>query len=255
MCTLFIAIHQHPDFPLLIVGNRDEFYARPTAALALRDGVYAGKDLKQGGYWLAVNKQTGQFAALTNVRQQGWVVEGEPISRGHLVKNFVEHQYLIQDYIEQLSAEDGRYEGFNLLLGSVAGEVACYSNVTGRTHYLQSGLYGLSNASLDAPWPKLLKGKQALNDLLTQDYVKEDTLLKLLKNRHVYTDKQLPSTGVPLRLERMLSALFIASPVYGTRSSALISVRANNEVRFVEQTYGLMGRTKGRKTEVFTLPR
>jgi uncharacterized protein with NRDE domain len=47
----------------------------------------------------------------------------------------------------------------------------------------------------------------------------------------------LPDTGIGLEWERILSSMFIASPVYGTRSSSLLLVDRKRHVTFIERTY------------------
>ena len=52
MCIIFAAVQQHPDYPLIIAANRDEFYARPTAPSSFwhtHPDMLAGKDLSGGG--------------------------------------------------------------------------------------------------------------------------------------------------------------------------------------------------------------
>ena len=52
-----------------MAGNRDEFHARPTAALAPwqdETSVIGGRDLRSGGGWAAVDR-TGRLAVVTNV--------------------------------------------------------------------------------------------------------------------------------------------------------------------------------------------
>ncbi|HCH0557068.1 TPA: NRDE family protein, partial [Pseudomonas aeruginosa] len=70
MCLVAIAWKTHPRWRLVLAGNRDEFHARPTAALAPwadRPGVVAGRDLRSGGSWAGVGPQ-GRMAVVTNVR-------------------------------------------------------------------------------------------------------------------------------------------------------------------------------------------
>ena len=70
MCVVAFAWNAHPRWRLLLAGNRDEFHARPTAALAAWDdgsGIVAGRDLEAGGTWLGVDGR-GRCALVTNVR-------------------------------------------------------------------------------------------------------------------------------------------------------------------------------------------
>ena len=50
-------------------------------------------------------------------------------------------------------------------------------------------------------------------------------------------DHELPSTGVPLDFERLLSSRFIRSPDYGTRACSVVTIGINNQVSFEEQNY------------------
>ncbi|MGB8636256.1 MAG: NRDE family protein, partial [Rhodanobacteraceae bacterium] len=57
MCLIAFAWNVHPRWRLLLLGNRDEFHARPTATLARWPGapeMLAGKDLQAGGTWMGL---------------------------------------------------------------------------------------------------------------------------------------------------------------------------------------------------------
>jgi len=59
MCLIVLAWQAHPDYPLLVAANRDEFFARPSAAAAFWDdapAVFAGRDLQAGGSWLGITR-------------------------------------------------------------------------------------------------------------------------------------------------------------------------------------------------------
>jgi uncharacterized protein with NRDE domain len=87
---------------------------------------------------------------------------------------------------------------------------------------LRPGLYGLCNASLDTPWPKLRSAKQQLEALLTTDKIDIDQLKALASDRSVVEDKLLPNTGISMAWEKSLSAEFIALESYGTRAKPII---------------------------------
>ncbi|MDR3416990.1 MAG: NRDE family protein, partial [Nevskia sp.] len=71
MCLIAFAWNAHPDYALALAANRDEFHARPSAALGHwpdAPAVAGGRDLREGGSWLALHRE-GRFAAVTNVRE------------------------------------------------------------------------------------------------------------------------------------------------------------------------------------------
>jgi len=65
----------------------------------------------------------------------------------------------------------------------------------------------------------------------------EESLFALLMDRHVPQDSQLPDTGVNLEWERILSPMFITSPVYGTRSSTILLIGKNRRIKLMEKVY------------------
>jgi uncharacterized protein with NRDE domain len=92
---------------LLLVANRDEYYRRPSQKAfywkpehidIVDDGIntnsfgsneiYAGKDLLQGGTWLACSNN-GRFATITNFHCEEDQHRLYPWSRGEIVSMFV----------------------------------------------------------------------------------------------------------------------------------------------------------------------
>ena len=70
MCLIVFAWHAHPDYPLILAGNRDEFYSRrtrPAAWWGQAVSLLAGQDEEAGGTWFGITRR-GRLAALTNVR-------------------------------------------------------------------------------------------------------------------------------------------------------------------------------------------
>ena len=239
MCLILIAYRRHPRYPLLVAANRDEFHDRPTAPLAFWDDlpqIIAGRDLKEGGTWMGIDR-TGRFAAITNYRDPSRASPNAP-SRGHLVSNFLRSAEPARVYLDRLAPKARAYNGFNLVLGDAEG-LFYYSNCdSGEFRALVPGLYGLSNHLLDTPWPKLERGRRALRQLLDrQPDPTPDELLELLADRTLAPDSDLPRTGVPLEWERWLSPIFIDAPGYGTRSSTALRVDAGGRAWLVETTW------------------
>jgi uncharacterized protein with NRDE domain len=246
MCLILLAWKAHPEFPLVVAANRDEFFARPTAPADFWPDVpniLAGRDLQGGGTWLGVTRD-GRFAALTNFRDPGQVRAAAP-SRGELVARFLRGEDSSTQYTAWLSAVAGGYNGFNLVYGDLA-ELHYFSNCGDRPHRLAPGIYGLSNHLLDTPWPKVERGKSALSAAL-HALPDEGPLLALLRDDAVARDEDLPRTGVSLAWERLLSAAFVRSADYGTRSSTLLRGDADGTLDFTEIGFDSEAREIGRR--------
>ena len=243
MCLVLVALTSHPEYPLVLAANRDEFYDRPTAPAQLWEdapSVLAGRDLKAGGTWLGVDVR-GRLGAVTNYRQ-GERESPAPRSRGLLVSEFLTGDTATFQYMERVQREAGLYNGFNLIAGD-AGGLFYFSNRQGRVRNLGPGVYGLSNHLLDTPWPKVASTKSVFHALLTGrgSGLSED-LFGLLSDRNRPGDDLLPSTGVAPEWERLLSSAFIASDHYGTRSCTVVLVNRDGGVTFTERSFGPGGK-------------
>jgi uncharacterized protein with NRDE domain len=242
MCLALIALNSHPDYPLIVAANRDEFYDRPTAPAAFwadAPSVLAGRDLRAGGTWLGIDRR-GRFAAVTNYRQ-GQQESPAPRSRGHLVSEFLTTNTGAHEYIEHVRSDAALYNTFNLIAGDAAGLIY-YSDRDGRVRTLARGVYGLSNHLLDTPWPKVTLTKTAFGAVLNGGTSDPTTdLLALLSDRNRPADDLLPATGVGPEWERLLSSAFIASDDYGTRSSTVVLVGRDGGIVFIERTFGPRG--------------
>lgn len=235
MCLIVFAWKQNLDFPLLLAANRDEFYARPALPAAWWEDaphIYAGKDLQAGGTWMGINKQ-GRFAAITNIRN-GESKKNHAPSRGEIVADYLRDNISAATYLTSLALNARLYAGFNLLIGD-AHEVFWFSNDgVNSAKSLQPGVYGLSNGSLDTPWPKVLKVKKQFTNLIQQPTA-DEVYFDMLSDTTRAEDHQLPQTGVSLEWERLLSSVCITSPAYGTRVSSLIKIPANGTATLTER--------------------
>ena len=236
MCLLAIAWQQHADYPLVVCANRDEFYQRPTQPAHFwndHPNIFAGRDLEAGGSWLGINT-SGRFAALTNIRSPQRHQDNAR-SRGQLVSDFLSTDMPVDDYVEHLDELGFLYNGFNLLFCD-RDRLMYYSNHGRGAQILGPGVYALSNAALDTPWPKTLAAKQSLR-LWLQSPQPVSQLAILLNNRDKAADEDLPSTGISLDNERSLSAQFIRTGNYGTRSTTGLIVDSAGNAEFFEQSY------------------
>lgn len=238
MCLIVFAWKVIPGLPLVAAANRDEFYDRPAAPAHWwhdHPQVCAGRDLRGGGTWLGINRD-GRFGALTNIRAPEERRSDAP-SRGALVADYLKGSASPLEYIERLRQGADDFNGFNLLVGDEE-TLIWYSN---RAHDdprngqpLQPGIYGLSNDRLDAPWPKVVRTKAQFASMLCQG-APEEAYFEMLSDTTRASDCRLPKTGVSLEMERLLSAVCIESPNYGTRVSTVVHVQADRAVALNER--------------------
>lgn len=236
MCLIAFAYRVHPEFPLILIANRDEFYTRPTKPLAPWDEdphVLGGRDLQSGGSWLGITA-TGRIAAVTNYREMPLVTPGAR-SRGALVGAYLTGGAPPGSYAKKLSVRASMYPGFNLLVGD-RDELWYVTNRGGAPTPVEPGFHALSNHVLDTPWPKVQRSRAALEAALDGGAPTDEALFAILADDAAAGDADLPDTGVGIEKERWLSPVFIRTPEYGTRSSTLVRMSARG-VRIVERSW------------------
>lgn len=246
MCLMVFAWRSHPDYPLVVAANRDEFYARrtrPASWWGHAVSVLAGHDEEAGGTWLGITRR-GRFAALTNVRAPNERNPHAP-SRGTLVLSALQAPETPATWFESNAPRMNAYNAFNLLVGDVGPvdnavaepRLDYFSNRGGETaRALAPGVYGLSNGYLDTPWPKVARAVGGFACSIASR-VDVERLVRLLENRELARDAELPSTGVPYEWERALSAIQIRANGYGTRTSTVLTVRNDGLTTYFERTY------------------
>ncbi|WP_295641039.1 NRDE family protein [uncultured Methylibium sp.] len=233
MCLVALALDQDRRFPLVLASNRDEFFDRPAARLGwwTPEGggseILSGRDLQAGGTWLGLSA-AGRLALVTNVRDPARHDPAAP-SRGELVPRWLHSELPLDRFWMQVALSG--YNGFNLIAADFArGDCFWASSAAALPRRLERGLYGLSNALLDTPWPKVARLKAGVQAAIGSVGADDDVdllatrLFDALGDRSLAPDEQLPDTGVPRELERQLSAAFIRTPDgrYGTRCSTLV---------------------------------
>ena len=231
MCLIVFAWQLLPDSPLIAAANRDEFYQRPSLPACWWEDhpdIYAGRDLQNRGTWMGITK-SGRFAAVTNVRT-GTPQCPDALSRGLLVANYLSSSATPEEYTAEVAKSANYYNGFNLLVAD-ARQMIWYTNAdtdderNGRA--LGPGIYGLCNGTLDSPWPKVVRTKAQFASLLCQG-APEEAYFEMLTDTTKASDCRLPKTGVPIEWERALSSVYIDTPEYGTRTSTVVQLHAQN---------------------------
>lgn len=252
MCLIAFSCKVHPEHPLLLVANRDEFHARPAAPLAWWDDqpqLLAGRDLQEGGSWLGVSRD-GRAAAVTNVRSPD-VASRKLLSRGRLVADFLAGTQSAETYGASLCSTANDYGGFNLLLFDGRETRYLSNHPQFESRAVEPGVHSLSNAQLDTPWPKSHVAQAAMHAWLARDLDDPEALLAAMADRSQAPDAALPHTGVGLELERMLSSAFIRTPGYGTRCTSLLRVARDGAVELFERRFDASGAISGETRERF----
>jgi len=243
MCLVIVGWQQHPKYPLIIAGNRDEFHARPTEAAHWwpdQPDILGGRDLQAGGTWLALHRK-GRFATVTNYRDKE-TTSAKKRSRGHLVTEFLQGNETSESYLRSLDGT--KYAGFNLLVFD--GEsLGWNSNRGDGIKLLPPGVYGLSNALLDSPWHKLLRAKSGLEAAIEEKTVNASALFRLLSDREKAPVSQVDSARLPFATAHAISAPFIVLPDYGTRSSNVALCDAAGSWQVRERRFDTSGAKTG----------
>ncbi len=242
MCLVAVALGAHPDWPLVVVGNRDEFHARPADPMHWWTDpiILAGRDRSAGGAWLGVTPD-GRFATVTNYRVPGAHRPGGR-TRGELIPAVLDGLDT-----EALRARGGDYSGFNLLWGDASG-CTWVCNETDGLDYPGTGIHALSNGVLDGDWPKVRRARDGLARLLhAPSGPPFEALFDLFADPQQAPDSELPDTGVPRDWERFLSSPFIVGGEYGTRATTVVMVGADQRVRVRERVFAPDGSCDGER--------
>ena len=259
MCLILTSWQSHPQYPLVVLANRDEFYERPTDPMHWWDEhphILAGRDRADvngsSGTWMGFTK-TGKFAALTNVRAPS---EKNPESRtrGEIAAEFLKGRQTPEEFMNDSEKKFHRYNGFNFLSADLSSEKPELHWLSNRVlmgdklrprkvmnpQRLNPGIYGLSNAMLDTPWPKVQHRVGAFAQMLamdTGDFKKSEQYIRIMQDLTQAPDDYLPQTGVSYEWEKVLSSTFIKTEYYGTRSITLIRVKHDGQYEVIEKCF------------------
>jgi uncharacterized protein with NRDE domain len=224
MCVVAFAWQAHPEWHLIVAGNRDEYHARASAPLSAwgdRSGIMAGRDLVSGGSWIGISAE-GRFAVVTNIRT-GEGPDPDKCSRGALVVDWLG---------EGAIPEDGDcFNPFNLLVSSKDRAMLLSNRPAHMVRDLSSGIHGLSNAIPDEHWPRKDRLIQAMGSWMADMPDRPDLLFDILG------DAKLPDPDS--------HPIFIRNPVYGTRCSTVIAVKHDGRGQIIERRFDPEGCSAG----------
>jgi uncharacterized protein with NRDE domain len=198
-------------------------------------------------------------AALTNFRSLTAPPPDAP-SRGELVSGFLQGSASAKDQARAVQATAHRYAGFSLVLAD-ANEAWVVSNRMSAARALEPGLYGLSNALLDTPWPKLLRSRAALRQALETGITDPRELATLLfdttpptpdeaEDEQAMTTDEANEDAALLQhfqdrygpaLVNAMAAPFVLDDRYGTRATTTIVVPESGMGDILEWQYAADG--------------
>jgi uncharacterized protein with NRDE domain len=156
VCTILLAWHCPGVAPVVLVANRDELVARPSAPpgeLVSSPRIVGGRDLMAGGTWLAVAAD-GRVAAVTNRRVgEKAVVTRDPDrrSRGEIPVALLSGVDEAGLTAAMTNLGPGIYNPVNVLYVSPRIALVAHVDDTGppRVHALQPGPHVLTVFDLD----------------------------------------------------------------------------------------------------------
>ncbi len=254
VCILFLAINRHPEYPLIIAANRDEYHDRPSRTMHYWPDypqILAGRDTNKGGSWLGVNHK-GSFCAVTNFRT-GAPPVADRQSRGNLVFKFLANDSggaARDNFTEYLKRHCNRFNPFNLVFGNrTAVRVFCSRDKSLKT--LSDGYHSVSNGYIDQEWPKMSCGVRKLTEIVEKrSAISMDELSEIMHDQTTAGDDQPAGAGSDREFERLVSSVFICGDDYGTRATTCLLYRART-ITAHEINYDRRGQSIGRR--IFTL--
>src|SRR5262245_61878744 len=251
MCLLVLAWRCHPRYRLVVAANRDEFHARPAAALGPwtdTPGVIGGRDLQAGGAWFAVDARR-RCGIVTNFREFGRRRRSAP-SRGGLIPAYLSAAAAPRDFLRGLEDDAPGYAGFNLLLADRDSLWYATNRADQFARELPPGIYGLSNEFLDTPWPKLVRVRARFEAALASPAAEDSkslatALFAMLDDREPAPAESLASSDLSQEWARKLSAPFVLDPTFGTRCSTILTMPHDDSLDISEHRFDKAGLPAG----------
>ena len=239
MCLIVLSLNPKSDYKLVLTSNRDEFYERPTESMHWWDSsprVLAGKDKNFDGTWMALSEK-GKFAAVTNVREftslstQKKSLENLA-SRGDLVKDFVLSDYSASEYLNEIDCLN--YQGFNLILFDGTDGLIC-SNRGFEKKLNEGETYAIGNKPIENKSEKILSAEEDFVKILSSE-ISGENLFEMMQ-APVNKPLEFSKAFTKENHGREFPYRFIATDIYGTRSTTSIIIDKNNEAEIEETSF------------------
>ena len=242
MCTIGIIYRVHPDFPLIIAANRDEFFARGARPPERFGGNAAGGvDAVSGGTWLGVTG-AGRIVAVTNQRA---AAPPDPLARSRGLA--VREALLADDVDAYVNALDpANYSSMNLLFGDARSLSVAYfrrgdvgQGPSREVVPLAPGVHVLCNDRIGGR--EFARGERfarVLSEVAKQPWpiARAAIIATLADHEHVPTAPP-DAANLDEVITWATSSVCIHSPTYGTRSGSIVAL-ADGGVHCYEHAEG-----------------
>lgn len=243
VCIVTFLYQFNPEYPLILVQNRDEAYDRKSQPIHFWNDfpdVLAGIDSLHGGTWAGITK-TGRLASLTNRPFEDFSALDSTLSRGKLVKDYLTKTQSLEAFLKQLRSTRYSYDSYQLIFGSI-DNLQVYSNATNDHRLLQPGLYSLSNTEDDLSQHKTTRAAELVGNYLNRHPQADlDVLITLFNDKkkaealHHYPDH------IPSDVAKNNSSIFIEGETYGTVNTTALMVHKSGKVTLKEVRYNQAG--------------
>ena len=237
MCLIVLAWRVHPDLPLLVAANRDEFHARPAARAGFwldQPSILAGRDLEAGGTWLGARVDGSLLVAGLLNRRTADTVPGASsgeLSRGALCLDGLRARSVAGALrVLSTSPDASRYGPFNLLLVDLERAVVVQNMATLRTTELAEGLSLLTNLDVNDPRCARLASAVAPFERVGSKLASGATAEQIVEAcAHVLSSHE---NSLDPADASQLSRLCVHTDAYGTRSATVILGGGDGSVRY-----------------------
>ncbi|EGV62641.1 hypothetical protein PSN45_000436 [Yamadazyma tenuis] len=217
MCIL-LASTESPDYPFILLSNRDEYFRRPTENARFRPlsnrHILSPADLGRAehGTWIGVDT-TGKLAVLVNYRESDDLNVISEVSRGIIPVDYLSSDLSDEEWYDNLekslalrivgkkvdSIPLRRVGGFSLLYGQLklndSGKINKLNIISNRgdkgtvfdfdsppDHFHSNDTtIGLSNSLFYEPWNKVHLGRRALHEVINKSTEQHYTQQQLVE--------------------------------------------------------------------------
>lgn len=237
-------------YKLILINNRDEFYARKTQNATLTDNgnlkaIY-GVDLAGAvkGTWLGISASEGTIKLGNLANVTGEELKGKQ-GRGPIVTNYIAGNESIESYNRKLSESCHEFSSFNFLSVEINSDdikTHYVSNSPEITEALPLGFCGLGNSPMSRPFHKVETGTEDFKNVLeSHKNNSKEELVSALMNVLNSGTKHLPDEELFLRRSDSaihFSSIFVKIPDvgYGTRTRTVILVDDDSNIDYIEET-------------------